>query len=374
MATSRNIQRLTGVITCAILLRAICAPAADLEFQVAHPPTNRTLIAALFDSADTFVDLRDPIRRVTLPPGSSGSGRMAGLPAGEYALVVYQDENDNGRLDRNFIGIPREPMGFSNRYWPQGPPSFARAAFRLNGSETNTVELALRSVFAKRGVLGVGVGIIAQTSPYRDSGHGVVQPIPAISYVGERLQILGPAAQYGLANWRDFRLAATANYRLGAYEEDDSDALRGLGDRDDTLLGGLALQARLPWGFGLTAGYAHDVLDRTGGGSGKLAAQRAFQHDLLTLSPRLALNWLTTELADYEYGVPTDQATTERPAYRPGDAIALEAGIGLFVELPGAWRVIANGGVSFLPSEITASPIVDQSRVYNTFVAITRSF
>jgi|GEM_PF-5449339 len=34
----------------------------------------------------------------------------------------------------------------------------------------------------------------------------------------------------------------------------------------------------------------------------------------VTVSPRLALNWLTAELADYEYGVPADRACEGRPA------------------------------------------------------------
>ena len=36
----------------------------------------------------------------------------------------------------------------------------------------------------------------------------------------------------------DLRLALTASYRIGVYEEDDSPVLEGLGDRDDTLLEG----------------------------------------------------------------------------------------------------------------------------------------
>lgn len=33
---------------------------------------------------------------------------------GDYAIALYHDENDNKKLDRNFIGIPREGFGFSN--------------------------------------------------------------------------------------------------------------------------------------------------------------------------------------------------------------------------------------------------------------------
>ena len=54
------------------------------------------------------------------------------LPAGEYALSVYQDVNGDGRLERNFMGIPKEPAGLSNNLRPKfGPPKYKDAAFTV---------------------------------------------------------------------------------------------------------------------------------------------------------------------------------------------------------------------------------------------------
>ncbi len=54
------------------------------------------------------------------------------LPEGEYALSIYQDENDNGKLESNFIGLPKEPAGLSNNLRPKfGPPKFKNAAFAV---------------------------------------------------------------------------------------------------------------------------------------------------------------------------------------------------------------------------------------------------
>jgi outer membrane protein len=362
------------IFAVTIVIWVSFAAAAELEIRIDNPPMNGTVIALLFNSASTFVDLRDPVNVVTLPSGGTLPGRIPDLPSGEYALVVYQDENSNGQLDKNFIGIPREPLGFSNSYWPQGPPAFTRAAFRLEEGETKTIDIKLQSVFGKLGLLGVGVGVILQTSPYRDSKHLIVQPIPAISYIGDWVQILGPTAQCGIMNWNDVRLAATASYRLGAYRESDSPYLKGMGDRDDTLMGGLALQVQLPAGFELSAGYEHDLLDRIGGGNGRIGLEKAFQQGLLTVSPQLALNWLTAELADYEYGVPADRVRDGRPAYHPSDSVNLEIGGTLFRELYDNWQIILTGSVIFLPSELTTSPIVDQAHVFNGFIAVTRLF
>jgi len=39
---------------------------------------------------------------------------LAGIPPGTYAIACYHDENDNGKLDTNFLGIPKEGTGASN--------------------------------------------------------------------------------------------------------------------------------------------------------------------------------------------------------------------------------------------------------------------
>ena len=349
--------------------------AAELIISIDNPPVNGTVIAMLFNSSNTFVDLRDPVKVITLPPGGTTFGRIPDLSSGEYALVVYHDENGNGRLDENFIGIPSEPLGFSNRYWPQGPPTFTNAAFKLEADETKSIDVKLQSIFGKAGILSLGVGVISNTSPYRDAKSWNVQPIPAISYIGDRVQILGLTALCRILDRGDFSLAATASYRFGAYREKDSSYLQGMGNRKDTILGGLALQYKLPEGFKLSTGYEHDILDRTGGGGiGHVGLGKAFQHNLLTISPKISLNWLTDKIADYEYGVSAAQVRTDRPAYHPDDALNLEVGVTLFRELYKNWQIILSSSVVFLPSNLKASPIVDQSQVFKSFAAVTRRF
>jgi uncharacterized protein (DUF2141 family) len=54
------------------------------------------------------------------------------LEAGEYAVSAYQDEDEDGELDSNFIGIPKEPAGMSNKPKARmGPPKYEDAAFDL---------------------------------------------------------------------------------------------------------------------------------------------------------------------------------------------------------------------------------------------------
>jgi uncharacterized protein (DUF2141 family) len=57
-----------------------------------------------------------------------------GVVPGTYAVSAFHDENSNGKLDSNFLGIPREGVGASNNAKGHfGPPKFEAAAFRFDG-------------------------------------------------------------------------------------------------------------------------------------------------------------------------------------------------------------------------------------------------
>ena len=64
------------------------------------------------------------------------------LKYGTYAVKVFHDENRNGELDTNFLGIPSEDYGYSNNVsaW-FGAPSWERAKFFFN-QEKMTIEIS----------------------------------------------------------------------------------------------------------------------------------------------------------------------------------------------------------------------------------------
>jgi uncharacterized protein (DUF2141 family) len=65
------------------------------------------------------------------------------IPPGTYALAVIHDENMNGKLDTNRLGIPREGYGFSNDAKGfLGSPSFRAASFQYDGQKLElTIDL-----------------------------------------------------------------------------------------------------------------------------------------------------------------------------------------------------------------------------------------
>jgi uncharacterized protein (DUF2141 family) len=65
------------------------------------------------------------------------------LPPGEYAVGLMHDLNENGRIDKNWVGYPSEPFGFSNNFKPKlGAPSFKDCSVDLRkGSQRIEIKL-----------------------------------------------------------------------------------------------------------------------------------------------------------------------------------------------------------------------------------------
>jgi outer membrane protein len=342
--------------------------------NVRGAPADGTLVLQVYDSPNTFGDFRDPAKEIRTPIKADANYQIEDVAPGDVAILVYVDENENGLIDKSFIGIPKEPLGISNNYRPKGPPAFDRAKFTVVEAETTSIDIELYKILGKRGLVGVGAGVIGRSSPYVGSDTTVLKPIPAITYSGERLQWLGPNLQYGILGTGGWRLAASASYRIGAYEESDSPALSGLGDRESTMMAGLAFRLEIPAGIRMLLRYERDVLDRIGGGAATARLSKGFQAGWLRITPQLQVNLLSAELTNHDFGVPPSAATPTRPAYDIGSSISIEAGFTSFIELTEDWRVILSLSAEFLPDEIFASPIVADDKVIKGFAAITYVF
>ncbi len=335
-------------------------------------PDEGTLVFQVYDAADAFGDLRDPAQEIALPARGDGSYSLSDVADGEIAMLVYFDENDNGTLDKNFIGIPRERLAISRNYQPKGPPSFARASFST--ADTSVLDLELYRVLGERGRVGLGIGAITRSSPYVASTKDVTRVIPAVTYIGERLQWLGPALRYGIAGSDKLRLALAAEYRIGAYEEADSPFLAGLVDREDTLMAGLGLQYEIAEGFEAELLYQADALDRIGGSIATARLSRGIPWGTATFVPQIAWNWSSSEISNHDFGVPVAAATIARPAYELGSTNSFEAGLGVFVELTEDWRIIVNVAAEKLDDDVVRSPIVDDDVVIKGLAVVTYVF
>lgn len=127
-----------------LLLAGHAATAATVEVTVGGIRNNHGhILVAICDKA-AFLHPDCPWHgRAPAQPGHVTIS-IPGVPPGTYAAQAFHDENDDGKLNTNFFGMPREAMGFSNdAKMHLGPPGFADAAFTV-GSGTLSIAFSLR--------------------------------------------------------------------------------------------------------------------------------------------------------------------------------------------------------------------------------------
>jgi uncharacterized protein (DUF2141 family) len=91
---------------------------------------------ALFNSAEGFPN--DASKAIKTAKSNienkQATCTFVDVAPGDYAVSEFHDENGNGKLDRNFIGMPKEGVGASNdAAGHMGPPKFDDARFKFNG-------------------------------------------------------------------------------------------------------------------------------------------------------------------------------------------------------------------------------------------------
>lgn len=139
-----TIRTLALFLAAALAAGTAPARAADLTVRVDKVQSDKgQIMLALYDKAADF--LKRPVRTISVPATSvSTTLVLTDVAPGEYGFAVYQDANDNGRLDTNPMGIPIEPIAFSNdAQGHMGPPTFDAVKLAVPAAGAN-VSVKLR--------------------------------------------------------------------------------------------------------------------------------------------------------------------------------------------------------------------------------------
>jgi len=92
---------------------------------------------AVFNSSEKWLGEQPLYSSAINVDGQSVTWKINDVPYGDYGVAVLHDENSNGKMDKNFAGIPLEPYGFSNNVRVTlGPPKWEKAKFAVKGSTT----------------------------------------------------------------------------------------------------------------------------------------------------------------------------------------------------------------------------------------------
>lgn len=121
-----------------------------IEVQIKGVKKSRGVLrAALFseNQAEHFPKDKGFAEQRRVIPARMGENRLIfpDLSPGRYAIAVYQDKNKNGKLDKNFFGMPKEPYGFSVKRESsrRRAATFEEAAFTLRQDQHKKIWIDL---------------------------------------------------------------------------------------------------------------------------------------------------------------------------------------------------------------------------------------
>jgi acyl-CoA reductase-like NAD-dependent aldehyde dehydrogenase/uncharacterized protein (DUF2141 family) len=130
------------------------APGSPLSLDIKLPAGQHkgSIAYLVFTSSSGFPNASEKSLRHGFVPIISFSEKhqridVGPLATGRYAVAVYLDVNGNHKLDQNFLGIPKEPVGASNNpKGHMGPPHFDECAF-THGSDAQVIAITLVKAF-----------------------------------------------------------------------------------------------------------------------------------------------------------------------------------------------------------------------------------
>ncbi len=127
-----------------LLLPVIGFSQNTLSIQVNNVESAKGMVSvAVYDSDEDFLSF-DHVLKTNSVIANEGSVvlHIPNLPAGEYALAIFHDENSNGKLDTNWLGIPKEKVAFSRgKMKTFGPPKFNECAFKMSSDHEIHIDL-----------------------------------------------------------------------------------------------------------------------------------------------------------------------------------------------------------------------------------------
>ena len=139
------IARRTLCLSTLLVAAVLPAHAADLTVVLRDVRAQTGVIkVAVVDSQAGWDGQAKPVQADGAPPrGDTATFVFKGLAPGAYAVLVTHDENGNGKLDSNMIGMPVEAYGFSNNPNVMRKPTWDEARFEV-GVQDAAIAITLR--------------------------------------------------------------------------------------------------------------------------------------------------------------------------------------------------------------------------------------
>lgn len=211
----------------------------------------------------------------------------------------------------------------------------------------------------------IGLGIDVKSSEYK--GVDSIANLH-LEYQGEKLNINKDSIAYTLKENDRVRFEVLGVAEQRGYEENFSNTLKGMDDRDASLNLGGRITGKTKYGE-LSFSTTTDISNRHNGQEADLRfGQNPYQTHWtgkreLNIGMLAGVKWQSDDVVDYYYGVKNSETTAERAAYEGKSAITPYLGLQANVNFTKNLSLKAEAVYKSLPSKITDSPIVDDNNI-----------
>lgn len=228
-----------------------------------------------------------------------------------------------------------------------------------------------------------GLAAVVSDSPYAGEGTKVM-PIPMVTFEGERFYFRGITAGWRFIQNDSFELAGIAKFRFDGFNVDDLGraelAANGINyqlleDRDLALDVGMGMKWTGAAGE-IEMEFLADATDTSGGQEINFQYGRPFNVGNGRLTPNVGVTWQSEDMANYYYGTLDTEVARGVVNYKPGSATIPHVGVQYFRPIGEKWALMAFAKYSFLPDEITDSPLLepDTDGMASVFIGFSRGF
>ncbi|WP_025643966.1 MULTISPECIES: MipA/OmpV family protein [unclassified Psychrobacter] len=223
--------------------------------------------------------------------------------------------------------------------------------------------------------LSVGVNAMAVKSAYDLEDSTEMRVLPGVFYDNNRIYARGAQAGAYLINDGVNQLSAYAQLAGNSFDPDDANgALQGLDERKLSAEAGISYQRRTPIGA-FRGQFATDVLDESGGNTGRLTYLAKITRNKLTVYPSIGFEYHDAAYNEYYYGVSEEEsAETGVTAYKSNSSLNPYINVSANYDFNERWAGFFNQSLSYLPNEQYDSPMVDSRTDATTTLGLLYKF
>ncbi|MFG6415532.1 MipA/OmpV family protein [Roseateles sp. DC23W] len=204
----------------------------------------------------------------------------------------------------------------------------------------------------------VGIGAGATLEPYRGVDTKA-RVLPLLVYENDWVSVALPSISLKLGSTGPVKYRLLTRYAFDGYEAKDSDFLRGMDRRKESLwLGGAAIWAT---GMGeLSLKLQGDTLGHSKGLIASLDFERRLDFGALAVTPRLGVRHVDRKYVDYYFGVKPSEALPDRPTYQGRSALQTEGGLRFTYATNRNESLFMDVSGRLLGSAVEDSPLVER--------------